>query len=128
MNDLFAIMEQLTMLTLLEASTLVKQIEKTFDVDASGVKIQSLSSSEPEASKKEETEEKTEFELILTEVPADKKITILKVVRSITGLGLRESKTLVEAAPQTVQKGMTKEAAEAAKTQLDAVGATSLLK
>ena len=70
----------------------------------------------------EEIEEKTEFDISLDEVPADKKIAILKVVRSLTGLGLKEAKELVESAPKAVQEGIGKDAAEDAKTQIEAAG------
>ena len=76
----------------------------------------------------EPVEEKTEFKLYLAEVPADKKIAILKVVRTITGLGLKEAKDLVEAAPKIIQEGMTKDASEAAKKQLEEAGAKASLK
>jgi len=76
----------------------------------------------------EVSEEKTEFDLILAEVPADKKIAILKVVRGITGLGLKEAKDLVEAAPKNIQQGMSKDAAETAKKQLEEAGAKVELK
>ena len=70
----------------------------------------------------EAEEEKTEFDLVLEEVPSDKKIAILKVVRGITGLGLKEAKEMVEAAPKTIQEGMAKDAAETAKKQLEEAG------
>ena len=70
----------------------------------------------------EEVEEKTEFNVMLDEVPADKKIAILKVVRSLTGLGLKEAKELVESAPKAVQEGIGKDAAEDAKTQIETAG------
>jgi len=76
----------------------------------------------------EEVEEKTEFDLMLDEVPADKKIAVLKVVRSITGLGLKEAKELVESAPKLVQEGIAKDAAEAAKKQIDDAGGKASLK
>ena len=76
----------------------------------------------------EEVEEQTEFDVILKEVPADKKIAILKVVRSLTGLGLKEAKELVESAPKSVQSGLAKDAAEAAKKQIEAVGGIVELK
>jgi large subunit ribosomal protein L7/L12 len=76
----------------------------------------------------EEVEEKTEFDLMLEEVPADKKIAILKIVRSITGLGLKEAKELVESAPKVVQQGIAKDAAEAAKKQIEDVGGKVSLK
>jgi len=70
----------------------------------------------------EEVEEKTEFNVMLDEVPADKKIAVLKVVRALTGLGLKEAKTLVESAPQQVQESVAKDAAEDAQKQLEAAG------
>jgi len=121
------IVENLKTLTLLEASELVKKIEETFGVDASasfggGMVIAAA----PAAV--EEVEEQTEFDVILKEVPADKKIAILKVVRSITGLGLKEAKELVESAPKSIRQGLTKEAAEDVKKQIEAAGAKVELK
>jgi large subunit ribosomal protein L7/L12 len=71
----------------------------------------------------EAAEEKTEFNVMLEEVPADKKIAILKVVRSLTGLGLKEAKQLVESAPKQIQEAVTKDTAEDAKKQLEDAGA-----
>ena len=73
-------------------------------------------------------EEKTEFDLILETVPADKKIAILKVVRAVTGLGLKEAKDLVESAPKTVKAALPKSEAEDIKKQLETAGATVNLK
>jgi large subunit ribosomal protein L7/L12 len=70
----------------------------------------------------EEVEEKTEFDVILEDVPADKKIAVLKVVRTLTGLGLKEAKDLVEATPKPVKEAIAKEAAEDAKKQLEEAG------
>ena len=70
----------------------------------------------------EEVEEKTEFNVVLEEFPADKKIAVLKVVRGLTGLGLKEAKELVEAAPKQIQEGLSKDAAEDAKKQIEAAG------
>nr|YP_010215336.1 ribosomal protein L12 [Thalassiosira profunda]UBQ34817.1 ribosomal protein L12 [Thalassiosira profunda] len=120
------IVEELKTLTLLEASELVTAIEETFGVDASasaggGV----MMAAAPAAA--EEVEEKTEFTVMLDEVPADKKIAVLKVVRTLTGLGLKEAKELVESAPKMVQEGVSKDAAEDAKKQIeDAGGKVSL--
>ena len=103
------IIESLKTLTLLEASELVKKIEETFEVDAST----SIGSPTVLASSTvmEEVEEKTEFNVILDEFPSDKKIAVLKVVRGITGLGLKEAKQLVESAPQQIQEGVSKDIA-----------------
>ena len=120
------IVEELKTLTLLEASELVTAIEETFGVDASasaggGV----IMAAAPGAA--EEIEEKTEFTVMLDEVPADKKIAVLKVVRTLTGLGLKEAKDLVESAPKMVQESLSKDAAEDSKKQIeDAGGKVSL--
>nr|YP_009237848.1 ribosomal protein L12 [Gracilariopsis lemaneiformis]YP_009294749.1 ribosomal protein L12 [Gracilariopsis chorda]AJO68390.1 ribosomal protein L12 [Gracilariopsis lemaneiformis]AML79878.1 ribosomal protein L12 [Gracilariopsis lemaneiformis]AOM67009.1 ribosomal protein L12 [Gracilariopsis chorda]UAD88933.1 ribosomal protein L12 [Gracilariopsis chorda] len=124
------IIDDLKSLTLLEAAELVKKIEETFDVDAS-----LTSQAQPivmplggENSTTNEAEEKTEFDLILEEVPAAKKIAILKVVRSMTGLGLKEAKDLVESAPKTIKEGITKESSEEMKKQLEDAGAKVTIK
>lgn len=129
------ILEQLKSLSLLEASELVKQIEEAFGVDASasaggGMMMMApgmmaggggTAAAEPE-------EEKTEFDVVLEDVPADKKIAVLKVVRSLTGLGLKEAKELVESAPKPVKEAVAKDAAEAAKKELEAEGAKVTIK
>ena len=114
------IVEELKTLTLLEASELVSQIEETFGVDASAAV--SGGGGVVMAAVAEEVEEKTEFNVMLDEVPADKKIAVLKVVRALTGLGLKEAKELVESAPKQVQADVAKDAAEDAKKQLEAAG------
>ena len=124
-EKLDSIIEQLKSLTLLEASELVTQIEETFGVDATqsggGVVMTT-------ATKTEEKEEKTEYNLMLDEVPADKKIAILKVVRTLTGLGLKEAKDLVEAAPKPVKEGASKDEAEEIKKKLEEAGASVEIK
>jgi len=120
------IVEELKTLSLLEASELVSAIEETFGVDASaagggGMVIAATTPTE-------EVEEKTEFDISLDEVPADKKIAILKIVRGITGLGLKEAKELVESAPKVIQEGIAKDAAEDAKKQIEGVGGKVSLK
>jgi large subunit ribosomal protein L7/L12 len=121
------IVEDLKTLTLLEASELVTKIEETFGVDASAaVGGGVVMAAAPAAA--EEVEEKTEFDVVLQEVPADKKIAILKVVRGITGLGLKEAKELVESAPKVVQEGLAKDAAEDAQKQIEAAGGKVELK
>jgi large subunit ribosomal protein L7/L12 len=120
------IVEELKTLTLLEASELVSAIEETFGVDASASAGGGMMMAVGTAAV-EEVEEKTEFTVMLDEVPADKKIAVLKVVRSLTGLGLKEAKELVESAPKMVQEGLGKDAAEDAKKQIeDAGGKVSL--
>ena len=119
------IVEDLKTLTLLEASELVTKIEETFGVDASASAGGGMVMAAPAAA--EEVEEKTEYNLMLDEVPADKKIAVLKVVRTLTGLGLKEAKELVESAPKMVQEALGKDAAEDAKKQIeDAGGKVSL--
>ena len=120
------IVEELKALTLLEASELVAAIEETFGVDASAAAGGAVVMAA--AGPAEEVEEKTEFDVELSEVPADKKIAILKVVRGITGLGLKEAKELVESAPKVVQEGLAKDAAEDAKKQIEEAGGKVSLK
>ena len=119
------IVEELKTLTLLEASELVTKIEETFGVDASasagGTMVMAASTAV------EDVEEKTEFNLMLDEVPADKKIAVLKVVRSLTGLGLKEAKELVESAPKQIQESMAKDAVEEAKKQIEDAGGKASL-
>lgn len=117
------ILDQLKTLTLLEASELVKAIEEAFGVSAaapaSGMMMMAAGAA---AAPAEEVEEKTEFDLILIEFPTDKKIAVLKAVRELTGLGLKEAKELVESAPKPVKEAITKEAAEEAKKAIEAAG------
>ena len=120
------IVEELKTLTLLEASELVSAIEETFGVDASAAAAGPIMMAA--AAPVEEVEEKTEFDLSLDEVPADKKIAILKVIRSITGLGLKEAKELVESAPKVIQEAVAKDAAEDAKKQIEEAGGKASLK
>lgn len=122
------IIEELKSLTLLEASQLVKEIEETFGVDASSGGGMMMVGSMPAAGGESAAEEKTEFDVILEDVPADKKIAILKVVRSVTGLGLKEAKDLVESAPKTLKDAMPKAEAEDVKKQLEDAGAKVVLK
>ena len=119
------IVEDLKTLTLLEASELVTKIEETFGVDASAASGVGVIASPLAAT--EEVEEKTEFTLMLDEVPADKKIAILKIVRGLTGLGLKEAKELVESAPKQVQADVAKDVAEDGKKQIEAAGGKASL-
>ena len=123
------IMSLLKTLTLIEASELIKKIEEDFQVDASAASPMMMGNMPNMGlAAVEVKEEKTEFTIVLEEVPADKKIAILKVVRTITGLGLKEAKDLVEAAPKNVKEGVSKEIAESAKKQLEEAGAKVSLK
>ena len=126
-NKLDTIIEQLKTLTLLEASELVKQIEVTFGVDTS-VSVSSVAAGPVAAVALEVIEEKTAFDVLLTEVPADKKIAILKVVRNVTGLGLKESKDIVDNVPKTLKEGATKEESENIKKEIEAAGGKVTIK
>ncbi len=121
------ILEKLKSLTLLEAADLVKQIEETFGVSAApaaGVMMAAPTA----GGAAEEAEEKTEFDVVLDEVPADKKIAVLKVVRTLTGLGLKEAKEMVESTPKSIKEGVSKEDAEEAKKSLEDAGGKASLK
>lgn len=120
-NKINQIVEELKTLTLLEASELVTAIEETFGVDASASVGGGMTMAAAPAVV-EEVEEKTQFNVVLDEVPADKKIAVLKVVRTLTGLGLKEAKELVESVPKMVQEAVGKDAAEDSKKQLEAAG------
>jgi large subunit ribosomal protein L7/L12 len=123
------IIEELKTLTLLEAADLVKEIEKTFGVDTSAMAAPVITNVQPVASsEKEVVEEKTTFDVILTEVPSDKKIAILKAVRNTTGLGLKESKDIVDSAPKALKEGVSKEESESIKKEMEAAGAKVLIK
>lgn len=123
------IIEQLKTLTLLEASELVKQIEEVFGVSAAapvgGMVMMAPGAAAPGAA--EQAEEKTEFDVIL-ESFGDQKMNVLKAVRAITGLGLKEAKDLVESAPKPVKQGVSKEEAENIKKQLEEAGAKVSIK
>jgi len=126
MSAVAEILEKLKTLTLLEAAELVKGIEETFGVSAAapagGMMMMAAPGAAPAAAA-EVVEEQTEFNVVLEEVPADKKIAILKVVRELTGLGLKEAKDLVEAAPKAVKEGTNKDDAAAIKKKLEDAGA-----
>ena len=129
MSKVAEIIEQLKSLTLLEAADLVKQIEETFDVSAAAPMGGMMMAAMPGGGGGEEAaEEKTEFDLILEEVPADKKIAVLKVVRTLTGLGLKAAKDLVESTPKNIKEGVAKADAEAAKKELEGAGAKCAIK
>ena len=120
------ILDQLKTLSLLEAAELVKQIEEAFGVSAAAPAGGMMMAAPAAAA--EAVEEKTEFDVVLEEVPADKKIAVLKVVRTLTGLGLKEAKDLVDGAPKMVKQGISKADAEAMKAKLEAEGAKVAIK
>ena len=120
-----AILESIEKLTLLEAAELVKAMEEKFGVSAAApVAVAAVAAAPAEAA----ADEASEVNVILASVPADKKIAVLKEVRAITGLGLKEAKDLVDGAPKAVKEGVKKEDAEAIKKQLEAAGATVEIK
>lgn len=123
------IVEKLKSITLLEASELVKRIEETFDVDAN-ISVASSNSTSNVGVKQEEpiVEEKTEFDVIIQEVPASKRITVIKVVRSLTSLGLKEAKDLIESVPKSIFEAVTKEKADEVKKLLEDAGASIVIK
>lgn len=125
----FEILEQLKTLTLVETAELVRQVEDTFGVDATYQSrgLFTFSSCWGTISQSE-TEGHLEFDIVLETVPADKKIAILKVIRSITGLGLKEAKDFVETVPNIIKSGITKTKAEEIQKQLEEVGAKVLIK
>ena len=115
-------------MTLLELSEFVKQFEETFGVSAAApVAVAGPVAGAGAAAPAEEVEEQTEFDVVLTG-PGDKKIQVIKEVRTLTSLGLKEAKDLVDAAPKPVLERVPKEQAEKAKSQLEGAGATVELK
>ena len=111
-------------MTLLELSDFVKQFEETFDVKAAApvAAVAQVAGGQGGGAAAEEAEEQDEFDVIL-EAAGDKKIQVIKEVRSLTSLGLKEAKDLVDGAPKAVKTGVTKEEAAAIKTQLEGAGA-----
>ncbi|MBP5255950.1 MAG: 50S ribosomal protein L7/L12 [Clostridia bacterium] len=117
-----ALLEEIKGLTILEMNDLVKGLEEAFGVTAAPVAAAGVAA--PAAAAEEE---KTEFDVILASFGA-KKLDVIKVVREITGLGLKDAKDLVEAAPKAIKEGISKEDAEALKKQIEAAGATVEIK
>nr|YP_009364061.1 ribosomal protein L12 [Pediastrum duplex]AQU64454.1 ribosomal protein L12 [Pediastrum duplex]AWI68350.1 ribosomal protein L12 [Pediastrum duplex]AWI68550.1 ribosomal protein L12 [Pediastrum duplex] len=126
MSTVNEILEKLKTLTLLEASELVSKIEETFGVDASApaggaVMMAAPAAGAAEAAPKEE--EKTLFDVVLEEIPADKKVSIYKVVRSIANIAVNQVKEFTSSLPKALKEGISKEEAQAAKQQLEDAGA-----
>ncbi len=117
------VLEYISGLSVLELSELVKEFEEKFGVSAAPVMVAGAAGGDTGGS----AEEKTEFDVILKDAGA-KKINVIKAVRGITGLGLKEAKEAVEGAPTTLKEGVSKEEAEEAKKQLEEAGATAELK
>jgi large subunit ribosomal protein L7/L12 len=124
MADLSKIVDELSKLTVLEAAELSKLLEEKWGVSAAAAVAVSSGPAQAQASP---VEEKTEFNVILTEF-GPQKINVIKEVRAITGLGLKEAKDLVEAAPKAVKEGVPKDEANKIKAQLEGAGAKVELK
>ena len=117
------IVDQVKELTLLEASQLVKAMEETFGVSAAAATVAAAPAAGAGGEAAAPAEEKTEFDVVLQAVGGNK-INVIKVVREVTALGLKEAKDLVEAAPKAVKEGVSKEEAETIKQKLSDAGAT----
>jgi large subunit ribosomal protein L7/L12 len=124
MADLTQIVDKLSELTILEAAELVKKLEEKWGVSAAAVAVAAAPGGGPAAAA---AEEKTEFTVVLAAAGANK-INVIKEIRAITGLGLKEAKDLVEGAPKTVKEGVNKADAQKMKEQLTAAGATVEIK
>jgi large subunit ribosomal protein L7/L12 len=120
MADLQSIAENLSSLTVMEAAQLVKMLEEKWGVSAAAPVAMAAAGAPAAAAAA--VEEKTEFEVVLKEI-GENKINVIKVVREVTSLGLKEAKDLVDGAPKTVKEGVTKDDAEAMKKKFEAVGA-----
>jgi large subunit ribosomal protein L7/L12 len=114
-------------MSVLELSELVKEMETKFGVSAAAAAVAMPAAGAGAGGAPAAAEEKTAFDVILAEA-GDKKINVIKEVRAITGLGLKEAKDFVEAAPKTIKEGVTKEEAEAIKKQVEAAGAKVTIK
>jgi len=119
MADLNAIVEQLSELTVMEAAELAKLLEESWGVSAAAPVA--VAAGAPAAGADEAAEEKDEFDVILV-AAGDKKIQVIKEVRTITGLGLKEAKELVEGAPKPIKEGVSKEDVSKLKEQVEAAG------
>jgi large subunit ribosomal protein L7/L12 len=125
MADLSKLVDQLSSLTVLEAAELAKLLEETWGVSAAAAVA--VAAPGGAAAAAAPVEEKTEFTVVLA-AAGDKKIEVIKEVRALTGLGLKEAKDLVEGAPKSVKEGVSKEEAEKVKAQLEKAGAKVELK
>jgi len=123
MADLDRLVEELSNLTVLEAAELAKKLEETWGVSAAAAPMaMPMMAAAGGGEAAPAVEEKTEFDVIL-KAAGEKKINVIKEVRAITGLGLKEAKEMVDGAPQTVKEGVAKDEAEALKAQLEGAGA-----
>jgi large subunit ribosomal protein L7/L12 len=125
------IIEKLKSITLLEAAELVTQIEETFGVDASAPVMAGGFAAAPGAgagAPAEAAEEKTAFDVVLEDVPADKRVPVLKIIRNLTSLDLKEAKESITSLPKAILQGVSKEEADAAKQQLEEAGSKVTVK
>jgi large subunit ribosomal protein L7/L12 len=127
MADLEKLVEELSGLSVLEVAELKSMLEEKWGVTAAAMPAMAMPGMMPAAMAEEEVEEKTEFNVILQDF-GPKKIEVIKAVRKLTALGLKEAKDLVESAPAPIQEGVSKESAEDAKKVLEEAGATVELK
>lgn len=131
------IIEKLKSITLLEAAELVKQIEETFGVQTSSIPIQTTNQALTVPIEKKISDDKTEskesstFDLILKEVPSEdqrsKRLTVFRIIRELTSLGLKESKELTNSLPKALKESISKQEAEEAKKQLESAGAKVII-
>ena len=117
------ILESISQLTLIELTELISEMEKKFGVTAAAPVAIAAAPGAGAGAAAAPAEEKTEFTVVLKEYPADKKVTVIKVVREITGLGLKDAKDLVEGVPSTVKEGVNKADSESFKKKLEEAGA-----
>lgn len=126
MADIAKMIDEISEMTVLELSELVTALEEKFGVSASAMPAMAIAGAVPAAggaeAEEDEAAEKTEFDVQLKEI-GGQKIPVIKEVRAITGLGLKEAKEKVESAPVNIQEGVSKEDAEKTKEQLEAIGA-----
>ena len=121
MSKVETILEEIKGLTLLEASDLVKKMEEAFGVSAAAATVVAAGGGAAAGGAAAAAEEKTEFSVVLTDVGGNK-INVIKAVREVTSLGLKEAKDLVDGAPKTVKEGLSKEDAEKLKKELEGAG------
>lgn len=123
MADINKIVEEVKKLTLMEMNDLVKALEEEFGVSAAAMAVAGPAAGAGAAA----AEEKTEFDVILKEVPADKKLAVIKAVKEITGQGLKEAKELVEGAPKTIKEAIAKESAEEVVAKITEAGGVAVI-
>lgn len=123
MSAVEQIIDQLKTMTLMEATSLVAEIETTFNVDASAPVASGVAAPVSASGEAFVEEEKTSFDVTLEDVPSEKRVAVLKVIRKLTSLGLADAKAFTTALPKALKEGVDKAEAEEAKTALEAAGA-----